>query len=165
MYNVSTTDGCVYQGCDIMKTGKILIKIFAVLGTVFVFFPIFFSLLTSIIGTIRDKVLRFDFLIPMELFMLVILGGAFITYVAYKQKKGFRSTLANLILVVISLVLSQSLAVVSRLAMDRTGKPAYVWIVIIALIVLYWACSVGLLISGIVLTKEILINRTQQFLP
>ncbi|MFN4190283.1 MAG: hypothetical protein ACK4E2_04750 [Pseudothermotoga sp.] len=45
--------------------------------------------------------------------------------------------------------------------MDRTGKPAYLWIVIIALIVLYWASSVGLLISGIVLTKEILINRTQ----
>lgn len=66
-----------------------------------------------------------------------------------------------MILFVISLVLSQSIAVVSGLAMDRTGKPAYLWIVIIALIVLYWASSVGLLISGIVLTKEILINRTQ----
>ncbi|MFN3283230.1 MAG: hypothetical protein ACK40Q_03235 [Pseudothermotoga sp.] len=144
-----------------MKKGKILIKIFAVTGTVFVFLPVFFSLLTSIISTIRDKVPRFDFLMPMELFTLIIVGGTFITYVAYKQKKGFKSTLANLIFVVISLVLSQSIAAVSGLAADRTGKPAYVWIVIIALIVLYWACSVGLLISGIVLTKEILINKTQ----
>lgn len=57
-----------------MKTGKILTKTFAVIGTVFVFLPIFFSLLTSI-STIRDKVPRFDFLIPMELFMLIIVEG------------------------------------------------------------------------------------------
>lgn len=79
MYNVSITGICVSKTDDVMKMERTSIKIYAVLGTIFVCFPILFSLLTSITGTIRDKAFRFDFLIPMEFFALTIVSGTFIT--------------------------------------------------------------------------------------
>lgn len=94
-----------------------------ILGMISVLFPIFFSLLTGIIGTIRDKAFRFDFLIPLELFIFIILGGVLLTYVAYKQRKRFGLTLTELILTIVTLALSQLIAVVSGLALTHSQSP------------------------------------------
>lgn len=142
-----------------MKIKTFLIKIFVVLGMISVFFPIFFSLLTGIIGTIRDKAFRFDFLIPLELFIFIILGGVLLTYVAYKQRKRFGLTLTELISAVVTLALSQLIAVVSGLAADKSGKPAYIWAIIAILIISYWVCCIGLIISGIRLAREIFVKK------
>lgn len=142
-----------------MKIKTFLIKIFVVLGMISVLFPIFFSLLTGIIGTIRDKAFRFDFLIPLELFIFIILGGVLLTYVAYKQRKRFGLTLTELILTIVTLALSQLIAVVSGLAADRSGKPVYIWVIITTLIISYWVCCIGLIISGIRLAREIFVKK------
>ncbi len=58
-----------------MEDRGVLTKILAVAGTVLVWLPIVFTVLTGIIGTIASRVVRFDYLMPAELFPLALVGG------------------------------------------------------------------------------------------
>ena len=62
----------------------LLIKIFAVAGTILVWTPIVFTIVTAIIGTISDHRLRFDYLMPAELFPFALAGSLLLFWAALR---------------------------------------------------------------------------------
>ena len=51
-----------------MNRKDVLTRLLAVVGTVLVWTPILFAVLTSVAGTISRRMFRFDYLMPAELF-------------------------------------------------------------------------------------------------
>ena len=62
-------------------------KILVILGTVMVWLPVLATVVTSIIGSIRERQFLFDFLMPMELFVLVFLGGILLFWAALRVRR------------------------------------------------------------------------------
>ncbi len=58
-----------------MEKKGVLTKVLAVVGTALVWVPILFTLAISVIGSISDRILRFDYLLPAELFPFALVGS------------------------------------------------------------------------------------------
>ncbi|HHV36056.1 MAG TPA: hypothetical protein GXX59_10900, partial [Syntrophomonadaceae bacterium] len=58
-----------------MQNRGVLTKVLAVAGTVLVWIPILFTIITAVIGTIYARRVRFDFLMPAELFPIALVGA------------------------------------------------------------------------------------------
>ena len=58
-----------------MEKKVILTKVLAVIGTVLVWFPIVATVVLSIVGSIRSHIFLFDYLLPLELFPVALVGG------------------------------------------------------------------------------------------
>lgn len=105
-----------------------LTRILALIGTAAVWFPIAVMLVTSAIGSAAERTFLMDFLIPAELFLIVLIGGGLLLWAAWRARRRRRLIGWSLALAVASLVLSQGLAVVTGLASGAapaTGGPGY----------------------------------------
>ncbi|HHY62453.1 MAG TPA: hypothetical protein GYA11_05645, partial [Firmicutes bacterium] len=69
-----------------MDRKDVLTRILAILGTVLVWTPILFTVLTSIVGTISSRVFRFDYLMPAELFPIAFVGALLLLWAARRAK-------------------------------------------------------------------------------
>lgn len=63
-----------------------LTKILAVVGTVLVWFPILATVTIAVVGSIGDRVLRFDYLMPAELFPVAFAGGVLLLWVRARRR-------------------------------------------------------------------------------
>jgi hypothetical protein len=95
----------------------------AVLGTVLAWLPIAATLGLSLIGTIADRTLRFDFLMPAELFAVYLLGALLLAVAAVRTRRWRRWLLLTPLAAVAALAGMQGMAVLTGLA-DGTHPPA-----------------------------------------
>ena len=69
-----------------MKATKAM-RILTVVGTVLLALPIGFMLVTSVIGSIMRKQFLMDYMIPAELFLLVLAGAVALVAVAFRKER------------------------------------------------------------------------------
>ena len=67
-----------------MENRRILTKTLATLGTVLVWIPLLFTVVTSVIRTISTHILRFDYLMPAELFPIALVGALLLLWAAQR---------------------------------------------------------------------------------
>jgi hypothetical protein len=60
-------------------------KIIAIVGTVVMWFPILAPVLISVMYFSEEGVFIFDYLIPAELFLVVLIGGVLLTWAALRR--------------------------------------------------------------------------------
>lgn len=109
-----------------MDKGGILTKFLAVTGTVLVGFPILAPVALSGIFVITERRFLFDFLMPAELFPLIIAGGGLLVWAAIRTGSKLRLIGWGLGIAVGTLVTGQALAVLTGLAsgeIEPTGWP------------------------------------------
>lgn len=104
-----------------MKARLVLARISAIVGSVLLLFPVVFTLVTSIPGSIMRGAFLMDFLLPAELGLLVLLGALLLLAGAILAKRQVRAVAVTLGLMVFTLVGGQLLAVVSAWLME-TGS-------------------------------------------
>lgn len=132
-----------------------LTKILAIIGTVLLWAPFAFMVITSIVGSIASGAFHMDYLIPAELFPVVIIGGAILIWVSLRSKLMRKSIIIDFIVAVASFFAVQAIAVLSGLAYNLAAVGGFFWGLIIAVLVLYILAALGLAIGGTLLIRKL----------
>lgn len=142
-----------------MLNGKAAPKILTILGTVLVWIPILFTVLTSVVGTVLGGQMRFDYLMPAELFLFA-LGGAVLLLCASLWTRIYRkSVIIGGAAACFFLLGGQGFAIASGLASGAAAPGGWAWITVIASIAVYSLAVVELGVVGIMLSVKLFSAR------
>jgi len=133
-----------------MKATKAM-RILTVVGTVLLALPIGFMLVTSVIGSIMRKQFLMDYMIPAELFLLVLAGAVILVVAAFRTGLNKKQTLLCLAGTCAALLACQGLAVVTGLASGRTAAEGLPLYAVMGLLIVYDVMVVVDIIGGIIL--------------
>jgi hypothetical protein len=128
-----------------MDQKGVLTKILAIIGTVLVWFPILAPVLFSMGRMIRSGRLRFDYLLPAELFLSALAGGVLLIWAAIRARSRLRLICWSLGIAVVALLGGQGLAIVSGIASGETDPTGGLFAIILGSIVVY---SLALILTG-----------------
>jgi hypothetical protein len=140
-----------------MENKSVFTKILAIAGTVLAWLPIaapvFFS---AVLFFSRPVFLfRFDYLMPAELFPLVLAGGGLLLWAALRERKRRGLIAWSLGGAVFLLVLSQVLAVVTGLADGRIQPGGWQWALVLGMLIGYILTVIVIGIGGVLLLRDL----------
>jgi hypothetical protein len=138
-----------------MEKKGILTKALAIVGTALVWIPILAPVLFSAAFLIQARMLRFDYLMPAELFPVALVGGGLLLWAALRARSRRGLIGGSLGGAVILLVGSQALAVVTGLASGRTEPTGWPWALVLASLVLFILALVVMGVVGVLLLRDL----------
>ena len=134
-----------------MEKKALLSKILAVVGTVLVWFPILAPLILGFISLGMDGIFRFDYLMPVELRILVFMGVATLIWGA--MRTGYRR---GIIFWGFGLA-AASIAVLMVLGDVVPGSLE--WVIAIGLLITYALAIMIMGVGGILLWRDLFCSR------
>jgi len=138
-----------------MEKRGVLTKALAVVGTALVWFPIFATLTTSVVGTIADRVFRFDCLMPAELFPVAFVGGGLLMWAALRARSR-RGLIGWGLGVAVGLLLGGvALAALTGVASGETEPAGWFLALLVASIVIYSLALVEIGVAGVSLVRDL----------
>ena len=137
---------------------NVLTRILAVTGTILVWTPIVFTLVTAMIGTISDHRLRFDYLMPAELFPLALVGSLLLLWSALRAHSKRKLIGWGLFVAIFFLISGQGIAVTSGLASGVVEPTGWPWAFALTCIGLYSLAVIFIGIRGLLLIREIFLR-------
>lgn len=127
----------------------------ALLGTTLVWFPIAALVFTTTVGSIQTRTFIMDFLMPAELFFLVLIGGGLLIWAAFRSNNLKLPIILTLSLGITMVIGGQGLAMLTGLADGRVGMESG-WFTVLAVMLGVYSLTVILLgIWGVRLLAEI----------
>ena len=138
-----------------MDRKRVLTRLLAVAGTILVWTPILFTILTSVVGTISSRTFRFDYLMPAELFPIAFAGALLLLWAARRAHSHQKLIGWGLGGAVAFLGGGQLYAIVSGLASRATEPTGWPWALLIASIALYSLALIEIGIAGVLLVREV----------
>ena len=136
------------------KTG-IFTKALAVVGALLAWLPIVATVVISVAGSIRDRVFRFDYLMPAEFFPPALVGGGLLVWAALRARSRRGLIGWSLGLAAGLLVGAQGLAVITGIASGEAAPAGWRLALVIAFLVGYTAALVALEIGGVLLVRDL----------
>jgi len=138
-----------------MEKMGVLTKILAIAGTVLVWFPILAPVLLSVALLVKERVFRFDYLMPAELFLFALAGGGLLIWAALRARLRWRLIGWGLAIALGLLMGGQALAVLTGLASGET-EPVGLWFaLVLASIVGFSLALVGIGVGGLLLLRDL----------
>lgn len=134
---------------------NILTKLLAATGTVLVSIPLLAPFLFSIIFFLRSGQFHFDYLMPAELFPLVLVGGGLLLWGAIRAHTQVKLIGWGYGLAICLLFASQALAVATGLASGETEMSSPWMAVVMGGIAGYTLMVILLVIGGFLLNRNI----------
>ncbi len=144
-----------------MGNRNVWTKILAIAGSVLVWLPIIAPIVFSVPRLLRAPQFSLDYLMPAELFPVVLVGGALLVWAAVRARTRRALIGGALGAAVALLVGGQALAVVTGLASGETEPVGLPWAVVVTTLLLYDAAVVSIGIGGALLLRELLEKRSQ----
>ncbi len=138
-----------------MPKKSFVTKFLAITGTVLAAFPILATILTSLLGSIRARMFRFDYLMPAELFPVALVGGGLLFWAALRARSRRGLIGWGLGVAVALLVGSQALAVSSGLASGETEPVGLIWALVLGGIVAFALALIVIDIGGVLLVRDV----------
>ncbi len=132
-----------------------LTKTLAVAGTIFVWLPILAPILFSAILLIRAHIFRVDYLMPAELFFLVIIGGGLLLWAAVRSRLNWKLFGWTLGIAAALFFGMQAIAVVTGLADGTTAIGGWEWMLMLGILAAYTVAVVVIGVGGIVLLRDL----------
>ena len=138
-----------------MKKKNVLTKILAIVGTALVWLPILAPIGLSVIVIISEHIFRLDYLMPAELFPVVLVGGGLLIWAALwaRSRRGLIGW--SLGSAIVLLVGGQALAVATGLASGETQPTGGWWALVLASLVIYLLAVVLTGVGGILLLRNL----------
>ena len=130
-----------------MEKKNVLTKILAITGTVLVWFPILAPIILTTILLIVERIFRFDYLMPAELFPFALVGSGLLLWAALRAHSRTKPIGWGLSIAILMLFGGQALAVITGLASGETAPVGWAWALVIASLAIY---SLALILIGIV---------------
>ena len=144
---------------SIMDKKNKITRIIVIGGTVLVWLPIIAPILLSLILLVARGIFRFDYLMPAELFFLILAGGVLLIWGSFRvnlYKKLFVWCFGSAIA---GLFISQGMAVMTGLASGITEPTGWPLILVMFFLVGYLISVVVLALAGTRLSKAVLKPR------
>jgi hypothetical protein len=138
-----------------MEKKGVFTKILAIVGTVLVWFPILAPILLSVAAFITERVFRFDYLMPAELFPAALVGGGLLIWAALRARSRWGLIGWGFGVAASLLVGGQELAVVTGLASGATEPVGWRWALVLASIVVYSLALVVIGVGGVLLLHDL----------
>lgn len=138
-----------------MKSRGVFTKVLAVSGAVLVWFPIAVPVLFAFTALITKGRFLFDFLMPAELFPLVLLGGGLLFWAALRVHARRKLIGWGLGVAAASLVIAQGLAVITGLASGEHEAAGWRFALVLSFMAVFWAALLALGFGGVLLLREI----------
>jgi hypothetical protein len=137
-----------------MNNKNVMTRTLALAGTVLVWFPIVAPILLGVVRFIQVRRFQVDYLMPAELAMLVLFGGAMLLWAALRLHAWRWLIGASLGSAVLLLVGSQALAVLTGLADGRIGMGGWQWALVLGMLVGYILAVIVCGVGGVLLVRE-----------
>ncbi len=138
-----------------MENRGVLTKVLAWAGTVLVWIPILFTVITSMVGTMSSRMFRFDYLMPAELFPFALSGGLLLLWASRRAHFQQRLIGWGLLAAVLFLVGGQVFAVMTGLASGAIEPTGWPFAVALSSIALYSLAVIELCIAGVLLLRSL----------
>jgi len=138
-----------------MEKKGILTKILAIAGTVLVWFPILAPILFSVVALLAERMFRFDYLMPAELFPAALAGGALLLWAALRARARQRLIGWGLGSAIGLLVGGQGLAVVTGLTSAETSPAGWMMVVVLGTIITYALALIVIGVGGALLLRDL----------
>ncbi len=130
-------------------------KILAVAGTVLVWIPLLAPVFFSVIFLIRTGMFRMDYLMPAELFLVALIGGALLIWAALRARKR-RGLIAGAFGAAIILpILGSVIASVTGLASGEIEPVGWQWSLVLAALAAYCLALAVVGVGGILLLFDL----------
>jgi hypothetical protein len=142
-----------------MDKKGVLTKILVVVGTVLVWFPIVAPVFFSAVLLIAERIFRFDYLMPAELFPAALVGGGLLLWAALRARSRRGLVAWGLGLAVGLLVGGQALAVASGLASGEREPAGVWWVLVLASLAVYSLAVVAMGVGGALLLRDLFKSR------
>lgn len=134
-----------------MNKKNVVTKVLASVGTALVWFPILVPILFSALRLVRARMFRFDYLLPAELFPVILVGGGLLLWAAVRANSRRWLIGGSLGVAIALLVLGQALAILTGLASGETEPEGWRLALVLASIVGYSLAVVGTGVGGLLL--------------
>ena len=138
-----------------MENKGTLTKILAVAGTILAWFPILAPILFSALLFLRARIFRVDYLMPAELFFLVIIGGGLLLWAAVRSHLNWKLFGWTLGIAAALFFGMQAIAVVTGLADGTTPMGGWQWMLVLGTLVLYILTVVVIAVGGVLLLRDL----------
>ena len=138
-----------------MENKGVFTKILAIVGTVLVGLPILAPILFSVVRLLQSGRFMLDYLMPAELFPLVLVGGGLLLWAALRRRR-FRGLIGwGLGGAVILLVGSQALAEVTGLASGETEPTGWPFALVLGGLIAFILAVILTGVGGALLTRDV----------
>ena len=138
-----------------MEKKDVFTKILAIFGTTLIWLPILAPFVFALGPLIRAGMLRFDYLIPAELFPVVLLGGILLFWAALRARSYRKLIGWGLLIAVILLFGGQGLAIVTGMASGETKPTPLLMALVLGPILIYALVLVVVGVGGILLVRDL----------
>ena len=138
-----------------MRSRMVVPKILTIVGTVLVWLPVLFTILASVIVTLRSGAARFDYLMPAELFPLEFGGALLLLWASLWTHYYRKSIVIGISAAFVCLVGGQAVAVASGLASGAAAPTGWIWAAVVASIAAYSLAIVALGVAGVLLATKL----------
>jgi hypothetical protein len=145
-----------------MKINPGIQKAVVIIGTCLLWLPVVAPVVFGFVMLARRGQLLIDYLMPGELFPVILIAGALLSWIAWLMKKYFKWIAGSLIAAVILLILTQWVAVITGVASGTTGLNGWQFVLVISIYVGFIAAVFSCGIGGILLWKEIFTRQVDQ---
>ena len=138
-----------------MGKNSTLIKTLAIAGAVLVWLPLLAPILFSILFFSRTGFIRFDYLMPAELFLSTLIGAGLLFWVGRRARLDVKLLAWGSGLAVGFLIISQGLAVVSGLASGEI-EPEGIWLLLVlALLIAFILADLLVIVGSVRLLRQL----------
>lgn len=134
---------------------ELLTKILASVGTMLVWLPILAPLLLGLASYFGEGVFRFDYLMPAELFPLLLVGSGLLVWAAWRARSRIALLGWALAIAVVTLIGSQALAVVTGLASGETAVGGWQWALVMTVYAIFLGAAVVIGVGGVLLLRDV----------
>lgn len=145
----------VYFGGGWMEKKNGFTRFLAITGTALLWLVLLAPVAFSIVRYSESGMLRFDFLLPGELFFLVLAAALMLLWSAWRAHK-LRAPIGwTLAAALVLLFGSQGIAVLTGLASGEHGPSGWPFIVVMGMLIAYDLAVLALAVEGILLVREL----------
>jgi hypothetical protein len=144
-----------------MEKKDVFTKILAIIGTILMWFPILTPIVLSAASFIGERVFRFDYLMPAELFPSALLGGGLLLWASLRARSRRGLIGWGLAIAVGMLFGGQALAVVTGMASGETEPTAWLMALILVPIGIYALALVAVGVGGVLLARDLFKHPAQ----
>ncbi|MDI6860890.1 MAG: hypothetical protein QMD25_02590 [Caldisericia bacterium] len=138
-----------------MKKIGLIDKIIAITGTVLIWIPIIAPLFFALLSLFYFKKFRFDYLMTMEFFLLILIGVILLIIVSLRTKKSIKNIVICSLVLIGSFFLPQLIAQLTGVASGETELTTTMFTILITFVIIYILALIILGVFGILLVKKL----------
>lgn len=136
-----------------VKNKGVFAKSLAILGLILVWIPVLLTIVIAVAGTIASHALRFDYLMPAELFPFAFIGALLLLWASLGARSKRILIICGFAALVVFPVIGSVIAQMSGLASGETEPGGFFRKLVVAALILYILALVELCIASILLVR------------